>query len=135
MSVHITPDPTRISRLTFLPKWARRHYARKFVRKADRLRDERRWKDAALAYRVALEYLPYRADLWVQYGHALKESGLIIDAELAYRISLKFNQECADTYLQLGHALKIQNRLEEARNCYKRAYQLDPHLPGLASEL
>ncbi|KAB8124020.1 tetratricopeptide repeat protein [Komagataeibacter medellinensis] len=110
------------------PTWIRRIRARKIIRLANQARDARQWSLATENFHEALKQVPHRYDLWVQYGHALKESGLIIDAELSYRIALHGNPECADTYLQLGHVLKLQNRLAEAKAAYQEASRLDPNL-------
>jgi glycosyltransferase involved in cell wall biosynthesis len=65
------------------------------------------------------------AGIWVQFGHALKESGDLKAAETAYRRSLEINELNADTHLQLGHVLKLQNRRQEAMSAYVRAAGLD----------
>lgn len=126
-------SPLRRQKLT--PQWIRRLQARKYVQRANAAREDHSWPKAALSYRDALRYVPQRYDLWVQYGHALKETGLLIDAEAAYRHALEINPQAPDTYLQIGHVLKLQSRHHAARNAYLRAYELDPHLPSLAAEL
>ncbi len=73
--------------------------------------------------------------MWVQYGHARKESGNLPEAENAYRNSLELDAEVADTHLQLGHALKIQGRKIEASIAYLRALALDPALDHASFEL
>lgn len=70
--------------------------------RADALRDARRWGEAADAYQAVLEGAPRRAAIWVQLGHARKESGAVAEAEAAYRRSLELSPDVADTYLQLG---------------------------------
>ena len=52
---------------------------------ADKARDARDWSRAAELYEAALERHPQRADLVVQWGHALKESGRLAEAEASYR--------------------------------------------------
>lgn len=76
-----------------------------------------------------------RADLWVQYGHALKESGYVVDAELAYQRAISLAPDMADTHLQLGHALKLQGRHAEAISAYRIAAGLDPHNQQAIDEL
>jgi tetratricopeptide (TPR) repeat protein len=90
---------------------------------------------AARYYRKALDQNPDNPPIWVQYGHALKESGNPSEAEGAYRKSLKLDGQVADTHLQLGHALKIQGRKIEASAAYLRALALDPALEKAAAEL
>ncbi len=72
------------------------------------------WAIAARYYREALDRNPDNAPIWVQYGHALKEQGLLQPAEEAYRRSLTHDDTLADTHLQLGHVLKLQGRPYEA---------------------
>ena len=45
------------------------------IRNGDRLRDARRYAEAASAYRAALEIAPLRTDIRVQFGNMLKDSG------------------------------------------------------------
>jgi tetratricopeptide (TPR) repeat protein len=90
---------------------------------------------AAQYYQKALDQKPDNPPIWVQYGHALKESGNLVEAEKAYRQSLEFDAEVADTHLQLGHVLKIQDRRIEASAAYLRALVLDPGLEHATLEL
>ncbi len=85
--------------------------------------------------REALDRNPDNAPIWVQYGHALKEQGLLQPAEEAYRRSLTHDDTLADTHLQLGHVLKLQGRPYEAAEAYLTAYQLDPTSSFAAAEL
>jgi glycosyltransferase involved in cell wall biosynthesis len=105
------------------------------ISRADRARDARDWVTAARYYRKALDQNPDNPPIWVQYGHALKESGSLSKAEDAYRKSLELDGDVADTHLQLGHALKIQGRKIEASAAYLRALALDPGLDHASAEL
>jgi hypothetical protein len=108
---------------------------------ADRARDARQWELAAQLYREGLDRIPWNPPIWVQYGHALKESGELRDpgklaqAEIAYRTALSLDPGAADTYLQLGHVLKLQSKTEEAQAAYLRAFSLDPASPHPLEEL
>ncbi len=95
------------------------------ISRADALRDERDWPNAAAAYAKAVGLAPNRAPIWVQYGHALKESGDVKAAEAAYRRAIDIDEGMADSHLQLGHLLKITNRWGEATDAYMRALELD----------
>jgi glycosyltransferase involved in cell wall biosynthesis len=106
-----------------------------WLSRADRARDSRDWVLAARYYRKALDRRPDTPAIWVQYGHALKESGNLSEAENAYRKSLEFDADVADTHLQLGHALKIQGKKIEASVAYLRALALDPALDHASFEL
>lgn len=90
----------------------------KFVNAADEARAERNWALAARLYAEAVAEEPDLADIWVQLGHALKESGDLPAAEEAYRTALRL-KPTADTFLQLGHLLKISRRLDEACVAYE----------------
>jgi len=105
------------------------------ISRADRARDSRNWMLAAQYYQKALDQKPDNPPIWVQYGHALKESGNLPEAENAYRKSLELDADVADTHLQLGHVLKIQGRKIEATIAYLRALLLDPGLDHATLEL
>lgn len=109
--------------------------AKASIARADRARDARDWLTAARFYRNALDQNPDNPPIWVQYGHALKESGSLSEAENAYRKSLELDGDVADTHLQLGHVLKIQGRKVEACAAYLNALALDPALEHAANEL
>jgi tetratricopeptide (TPR) repeat protein len=111
------------------------------IHRADSARDARQWERAAQLYRKALARNPRRPGVWVQYGHALKESGELRDpdklaqAEIAYRRGIALDPGVADFYVQLGHVLKLQGKTEEAQSAYLRAFALDPSMPYPLQEL
>ena len=96
------------------------------ILRAERAQEGRRWVLAARHYQEALADMPNMPEMWVQYGHALKESGHVAEAEAAYRKSLDLDPDSADAHLQLGHALKIQGRVDEAVSAYFCSMALDP---------
>jgi hypothetical protein len=118
-----------------------RRSAEEFVTAADHARDAGQWDLAARLYRKALDRGPDDSPIWVQYGHALKESGGLRDpdklarAEAAYRMALSHDPRAADTYLQMGHVQKLQGRIKEAQAAYLRAFVLDPSMPHPLLEL
>ena len=98
----------------------------KKILRAERAQEARRWELAARHYRGALADMPNAPEMWVQYGHALKESGNVAEAETAYRKSIDLDPDSADAHLHLGHALKLQGRIDEAVGAYFRSLALDP---------
>jgi len=96
------------------------------ILRAERAQEARRWELAARHYRDALADMPNLPEMWVQYGHALKESGNVAEAETAYRKSIDLDPGSADAHLQLGHAFKIQGRIDDAVGAYFRSLALDP---------
>src|SRR5579885_23760 len=102
---------------------------------ADRARDDRAWAPGARHYREALASDPGNAAIWVQYGHALKESGNLQQAEEAYKKSIALADRVADTHLQLGHLLKMRGRRDEAAAAYLRALAVDPAISPAAAAL
>jgi GT2 family glycosyltransferase/glycosyltransferase involved in cell wall biosynthesis len=117
------------------------HRNMNFVDLANRAREARQWALAARLYRKALDRDPHSPPIWVQYGHALKESGELRDpdklaqAEVAYRRALSIDPGAADPHLHLGHVLKLQGKTEEAEASYLRALALDPSMPYPLREL
>lgn len=95
------------------------------ISRASKARD---WPRAVRLYRKALRRAPEAAEVWVQYGHALTETGDVAGAEAAYRRAVALAPEMAERHLFLGHALARQGRMEEARTVLLRAEQLDPDL-------
>src|ERR1700730_14426841 len=102
---------------------------------ADRAQSTGQWQRAARLSRTALDRNPLNPPIWVQYGHALKETGKLAQDEAAYRRAISEEPTVADTHLQLGHALKRQGRIEEAHAAYLRCCALDPSSPDALHEL
>lgn len=96
-----------------------------YRKRGDAHRSAAEWDQAAEAYAQHLVMKPDDTAIWVQYGHALKESGRVEDAESAYRKATEMRPGDADAHLQLGHALKIQERYINALAEYKIAFDLD----------
>lgn len=94
-------------------------------RAADAARDSRDWVAAGNLYQAYLDRRPDNGPLWIQLGHARKESGDYDAAEAAYARSLKVH-ETADGLLQLGHILKLKRQVNAAARAYARSYELDP---------
>jgi len=118
-----------------VPSPAPRHRRASPIALADLARDMGHCEEAARFYQKALDRNPRRSEIWVQYGHMLKESGKLTEAERAYRTALRYEPTVADTHLQLGHALKILGHNEAAEGAYLRAFAIDPTLPGPLVEL
>lgn len=102
---------------------------------ADQARDRKEWESAAQLYKQVLNNSPKLPSIWVQYGHTLKEQGLLKEAELAYRHALDLDEKNADTYLQLGHVLKIQGFTEKALESYLKGFDIDGSNQNLQSEI
>jgi GT2 family glycosyltransferase/tetratricopeptide (TPR) repeat protein len=112
-----------------------------FIALANRARDARQWELASQLYEQALSRKPHNPPIWIQYGHALKESGGLRDpdklarAEVAYRRAIASEPTVADSHLQLGHALVLQNKVDEAKAAYRHALALDPSLTDACENL
>ena len=105
------------------------------ISRGDHYRDKRNWVEARAAYSDALSFEPSLQPIWIQLGHAAKESGDYITAESSYRRALELNPNDADGHLQLGHLLKLQGRLLSALECYGRAVELDSGLTDAKAEI
>jgi tetratricopeptide (TPR) repeat protein len=130
-----------LERIADLPRFSLTRRKPGVIVLADRARDAQQWELAGQLYRKALNRDPHNAPIWVQYGHALKESGelrnpdTLARAEAAYRRAMLLSPSVADTHLQLGHVLKLKGNTEAAQAAYMRAFALDPETPHPADEL
>jgi glycosyltransferase involved in cell wall biosynthesis len=106
-----------------------------YISIADRCRDARNWDGARSNYEEALALNPSLQPIWIQLGHARKESGDLAAAEEAYREALKLKPGDADVYLQLGHLYKIRNQMGMALESYMKAQELDPLLGDARAEV
>lgn len=108
--------------------------ANQLVADADRLRDQKLWADAATVYRAALNADGSLAHIWIQYGHALKESGDRDGAERAYKKAIDL-KPTGDAFLQLGHVYKLNGRRALAEEYYIKALETEPGVADAETEL
>lgn len=94
------------------------------LHQADGLRDALRFAEAARAYGEILARAPGRADIRVQFGNMLKDSGHPRAAVEAYMLALAAKPVDPDIHLQLGHALKALGRRAAAVGAYRNAARL-----------
>src|SRR5438094_10060242 len=118
MRVAAAPGAGRLRRMSFpnfasvlrmpMPRLRLRRRHPTIITAAARAREAGEWRLAARLYRIALKRTPNNPPIWVQYGHALKESGSPAEAETAYRSAIAYEPADADAHLQLGHVLNLQ---------------------------
>jgi glycosyltransferase involved in cell wall biosynthesis len=101
------------------------------ITRADRARDDAEWAQAARYYRVALRRNPAQPAIWIQCGHALKESGELAEAEKCYLAAISYSREDSDAHLHLGHVLKLQGKKDEAVLAYVKAAALGAGIDAL----
>src|SRR5262249_22311524 len=98
----------------------------RLLKDANQARDRREWSPAADLYARALEQDPDLTHIWIQYGHALKETGDLSLAEAAYLKAMALEPDLADAHLHLGHLYKVRGDRTAASRSYLRALELDP---------
>lgn len=90
-------------------------------RYADQARAQQDWAGDAFFRRKICEMEPERLGAWVQYGHALKESGFHARAAEAYKRALALKPGDPEITLQLGHLAKVRGDFAEAQRCFEEA--------------
>jgi GT2 family glycosyltransferase/tetratricopeptide (TPR) repeat protein len=127
------PRPAWIASVNRL--WRRSRPGKDAVARANALRDEKRWPEAADAYGAALAAHPEAAELWIQRGHALKEAGRLDAAAESYRRGTDAAPGSRDPWLHLAHLEKRRGQRAEAMRAFARVAALDPADPEPAREL
>jgi glycosyltransferase involved in cell wall biosynthesis len=92
----------------------------------DAARDRCDWSAAAFHYRDALGEQPSLRHIWIQLGHAEKESGEFDAAEEAYRKAEELGRGDGEPALHLGHVAKLRGNLTAAKRHYLRAIDENP---------
>jgi tetratricopeptide (TPR) repeat protein/glycosyltransferase involved in cell wall biosynthesis len=105
------------------------------AREIGEARAQRQWKRCVEIYAEWLMIEPENGPIWVQYGHALKESGSLEAAEGAYGRAAQLLPRDADLQLQFGHLYKLMGRREQSLASYKKAHELDPSAKDPIREL
>ena len=84
------------------------------------LMSQKQWPEAARIFRKLL-VVAHDPAIWMQYGHALKETGFYEAAAEAYQKAGFGAGANQDFYLQLGHLYKIVGDFDRANASYIRA--------------
>ena len=108
------------------------------IRAGDSHRGRGDWASAIPEYQAALDVdpiSPKASPIWVQLGHALKETGQLEAAGEAYERARKLTPDSSDVHLQIGHLLKIRGQIAAARASYLHAYHLDQNNTDVQFEL
>ena len=124
----IKPGLALPSSLT-LPFGASRH--RTILALGDEARDRCDWIAASEYYRLYLDAKPHDFAIWVQFGHALKESGKRVEALIAYSEALNLDVSDADLLLSLGHLHKLMGHRDEAVSFYLMSAEADGNVHAL----
>uniref|UniRef100_B0T6Z4 Glycosyl transferase group 1 n=1 Tax=Caulobacter sp. (strain K31) TaxID=366602 RepID=B0T6Z4_CAUSK len=93
------------------------------------------WRAAAKHYDAALRRDPHLGHVWIQLGHALKESGELSAADRAYHRAESLRPDDADAHLHLGHVAKLRGDVAGAIRSYLTAARLAPKAPHAIGEL
>jgi glycosyltransferase involved in cell wall biosynthesis len=104
--------------------------ARRILANANAARDRHDWAVAAALYEVYLAEPAYslQAHIWVQLGHARKESKNLDGALKAYHRAIELAPSIADTYLHLGHLQYRMGATEQGIASLKEALRHDPDI-------
>ncbi|MGF7214759.1 Tfp pilus assembly protein PilF/uncharacterized caspase-like protein [Spirosoma lacussanchae] len=89
------------------------------------LYEQKRNKEAEVAYRKALQMTPNWYLLLSSWGDFLAGQKRPSEAEAAYRKAIQLKPDKAEAYYNLGLVLADQNRPKEAEDAYRKAIQLD----------
>ncbi|OYE03748.1 tetratricopeptide repeat protein [Nostoc sp. 'Peltigera membranacea cyanobiont' 232] len=105
------------------------------INEADRLREAKKFEEAAIKYKAALRLDPNSIIAHNNLGIALKGQGKLEEAIAAYQRALQIDPNYAIAHSNLGLALSAQGKLEEAIAAYQRALQIDPNFANAHSNL
>lgn len=100
--------------------------AKKLRESGDLARDSGKWVVASKFYRQYLNLVSDDVAIWIQYGHALKESNFLLEAENAYRQASLIAPNDVDARIHLGHLLKRTNQPQDAKNIFSEILEIQP---------
>lgn len=105
--------------------------AKRLRQEGDAARDNQDWPAAASAYAAYLKLRSDDARIWVQYGHALKEQGLLTPSENAYRKAIALAPADPDAQLHLAYLLKRLDRPDDAQKMFTGLLEISPSVEVL----
>ena len=97
------------------------------INEADRLREAKKFEEAAVKYKAALRLDPNSIITHNNLGVALSEQGKLEQAIAAFQKALQFDPNDAIAHSNLGSALYAQGKLKQAITAFQRALQIDPN--------
>ena len=109
-----------------------RKEARRVLTQANQARDRKDWEMAIKSYRQYLDLRPKSFGIWVQLGHALKESGQLVPALAAYNSALSLDARNGDLLLSLGHLHKLMGHRDLAIAFYIRSAEIEDNIDARA---
>ncbi len=92
----------------------------------DLARDQRDWLAAGKYYEAHLNHCPGSGDIWVQLGHARKESGNINAAKTAYQNACATDPASIDALRHLADLAKRLQHSEDTAQAYARMLEITP---------
>ncbi|MBW4446403.1 MAG: tetratricopeptide repeat protein [Spirirestis rafaelensis WJT71-NPBG6] len=113
----------------------REYQVTSLINEADRLRENKKFEEAALKYKAALNLDPNSVYAHNCLGIALSDQGKLDEAIASYRQALQIDPNLADVHNNLGIALFNQGKLDEAIASYRQALQIDPNLADVHNNL
>lgn len=127
------PRPKGLHRL--FPK--KRDEAAAAIAAADAWRDAGEFHAARACYEAALARAPDRTGVWVQLGHACKETRDFARAHESYLNAQDLDPEDPEIALQIGHLFNLMGRADLAQRHYERCVALagDDHARQRADAL
>lgn len=88
---------------------------------------ERRWNDAACAFRRHLKMRPKDMQTWLRLANVLKDAGELVEAERIYEHVVANCPENPQAWLNRGHLAKLDGRIQDALRYFILSFQLDGH--------
>ncbi|OUL37658.1 hypothetical protein BV372_01475 [Nostoc sp. T09] len=97
------------------------------INEAERLREDKKFEEAALKYQAAIRLDRNNAYAHNNLGFVLDELGRLEEAIASYQTALRLDPNNASAHNNLGSALSNQGKLEEAIASYQTALRLNPN--------
>ncbi|MBD2605842.1 tetratricopeptide repeat protein [Scytonema hofmannii FACHB-248] len=121
-------DATLIEKQVTAQELEKRQYqVTSLINEADRLREDKKFEEAALKYKAALRFDPNSVYAHNCLGIALYYQGKLDEAIARYQKALQIDPNYVTAHNNLGLALEKQGKVEEAIAYYRQALQIDPN--------
>lgn len=117
----------------FRARQAERRREVSFRHQGDLARSRGDWASASELYRRHVDVEREDFDIWVQLGHALKETGRYDEAEAAYVSAGRLRSRDADLWLMRGHLARLRGNEAAAARHYGVSADIDGNPEAIAS--
>ncbi|MBI3189922.1 MAG: tetratricopeptide repeat protein, partial [Ignavibacteriales bacterium] len=85
-----------------------------------------KWREAIIAYKMAVRYDPHNIEAWLDLGETLLEYGYYRESLKAFNKCIEIKPQWGDAFYSKAKVLFLQRKTFDAIETLKKAFELNP---------